>query len=268
MVLSEILEKSIIVVAHPDDEALWFSSILDEVDRAIICFLECESNPQWSIGRKKSLTEHPLKNLFCLGIDEAEVFSDANFRDPLITKYGIEITDQNLSSKKYIENYYKLKKELRTKLIDCDNVFTHNPWGEYGNEEHIQIYRVIRDLKEQLDFNLWFSNYSSNKSFKVMLKYISNAPSEYITLKTNKILSDHIKRIYKKNGCWTWYNDWKWFDQESFIKDKQLENGNDKYGHMFPLNLINVKISDDSDKKSDWKHRILSPFASKKKGQQ
>jgi hypothetical protein len=264
----EILQNSILIAAHPDDEILWFSSILDKVDKIIICFLECESMPNWTIGRKKSLTEHPIESTSCLDIDESEVFSDANFRDPIVTKNGIEITDKKKSDRKYIENFYKLKKELKTKLIDYDNVFTHNPWGEYGNEEHIQIYRVINNLKEELGFTLWFPNYSSNKSYKLMLKHIFNANSEYVTLKTNKILSDHIKRIYQKNGCWTWYDDWKWFDEESFIKDNQPENGVCKYGHMFPLNLINVKISNGLEKKPDRKHRLFRLFASKRTGSQ
>ena len=264
----EILAKSILVVAHPDDEVLWFSSILDKVGRIIICFLECGSMPNWTVGRRKSLTEHPIQSTSNLGIDESEVFSDANFRDPVVTKYGIEIADKQISDREYIENFYKLKKELKPKLIDCDNVVTHNPWGEYGNEEHIQLYRVIRNLKEELGFTLWFPNYSSNKSYKLMLKHISNANLEYVTLKTNKILSDQIKRIYKKNGCWTWYDDWKWFDEESFIKDNQLENGTYKYGHMFPLNLINVDISRDLDKKPDGKLRIFRLFASKIKSGQ
>jgi len=259
-------QKATIVGAHPDDEILWFSSILDKVDRTIICFLKCESMPNWTTGRIKSLTEHPIKNISCLRIDESEVFSVANFRDPVVTKYGIEIADKQISDRKYIENFYKLTKEMKTKLIDCKNVFTHNPWGEYGNEEHIQIYRVIKNLKEELGFTLWFPNYSSNKSYKLMLKHISNANSEYVTLKTNKILSDHIKRIYKKNGCWTWYDDWKWFDEESFIKDNQLENGTQKYGHMFPLNLINVNMSNKLGKKPDRKLRIFRQFAFKRKG--
>lgn len=262
----EILQNSILIAAHPDDEILWFSSILDKVDRIIICFLECESNAQWTIGRKKSLTEHPIQNTSSLDIDESEVFSDANFRAPVVTKYGIEITDKQISDRKYIQNFYKLKKELKTKLIDYDNVFTHNPWGEYGNEEHIQIYRVIRNLKKELGFTLWFPNYSSNKSYKLMLKHISNANLEYVTLKTNKKLSDHIKRIYIKNGCWTWYDDWKWFDEESFIKDNQPENDVCKYGHMFPLNLMNVDITSELDKKPDRKHRLFRLFASKRTG--
>ena len=254
--MDNLLKKAAIVVAHPDDEALWFSSILDKVDRTIMCFLKCESRPDWTIGRIKSLKEYPLQNISCLSLDESEVFSDANFRDPVVTQYGIEIADKQISDEKYIENYYKLKKELKTRLLDFENVFTHNPWGEYGNEEHVQLYRVMRNLKDETGFNLWFSNYSSNKSYKLMLKHISNAKLEYVTLKTNIALSDNIKEIYKSNGCWTWYDDWKWFDEESFIKDNQLLNGKSNYGHMFPLNLINVEITNNQKKRSNWKHKM------------
>ena len=33
------LERSVPIVAHPDDEVLWFGSILEQVDRIIICYV-------------------------------------------------------------------------------------------------------------------------------------------------------------------------------------------------------------------------------------
>lgn len=163
------MNKSILVAAHPDDEALWFSSILDKVDEVIICFLECDSKPHWGIGRKKSLSEYPMKNISCLGIDESGAFNGANWRNSVITTYGIEISNKDISDEKYIENYNKLKEGLENKLTDCRNVFTHNPWGEYGSEDHIQVYMVVKQLQESMNFDLWFSNYCSNKSFNLML---------------------------------------------------------------------------------------------------
>jgi hypothetical protein len=197
-------------------------------------------------------------------MDESEVFSDANFRDPVVTEYGIKIADRQISDRKYLENFHKLKKELTTRLTGCDNVFTHNPWGEYGNEEHVQLYRIVKDLKEKLNFNLWFSNYSSNKSFELMLKCMPHAPLKYVTLRTNKMLSDRIKKLYEKNGCWSWYNEWEWFDSESFINDTQVGNRTNKYGHMFPLNMINVHFSKNFGKVHDWKFRIFRMFYSKR----
>ncbi len=75
-----------------------------------------------------------------------------------------------------------------------------------------------------------------------MIRYISGFDSEYITLKTNKKLSKDITDLYKKNGCWTWYDNWKWFNEESFIKDETCQESVNKYGHVFPLNLIKVKV--------------------------
>jgi len=170
--LDEILKDSIIIAAHPDDEILWFSSILNKVGRIIICFLECEPNAQLTIGRKRTLSEYPMKNISCLEIAESMVFDDINFRNPLITKYGIEISNDNIAKKRYINNYYNLRKMLRNKLKDYQNVFTHNPWGEYGHEEHIQVYRVVKELQKEMKFNLWFSNYCSNKSIDLMLRHI------------------------------------------------------------------------------------------------
>jgi LmbE family N-acetylglucosaminyl deacetylase len=254
-----ILQNSILVAAHPDDEILWFSSILGKVDRTIICFLECKSKPDWTSGRAKSLKEYPLKNLSCLSLNESEVFSAVNFIDPIVTSYGLKIADKKISDQKYVENYHKLKKELKPKLIHYENVFTHNPWGEYGNEEHIQIYRVIKNLKDEIGFNLWFPNYSSNKSYKLMLKYISNEKLEYVTFKANKMMADSIKKLYMRNRCWTWFDDWECFNEESFIKDKTADDKEKKYGQIFPINMINVEVT----KALKQKTNIYSLFISK-----
>lgn len=260
-----MLEKSIIVAAHPDDEVLWFSSILDKVDEVILCYLDVKSNPQWSIGRKQSLSEYPLKNMSSLAVDESEAFFGTDFNNPVITRYGIEISRKGKSDKKYIENYHNVKEDLGKRLVGYQNVFTHNPWGEYGNEEHIQIYRIIKELQEKMEFDLWFSNYCSNISFPLIIKYISEFDSEYVTLKTNKKLSNDITDLYKKNGCWTWYDDWKEFDEESFIKDETCQESIEKYGHVFPLNLIKVKVQIESKEKSSIFRRLAVKIGNIKK---
>lgn len=258
----DMFKKSILVVSHPDDEILWFSSIFDKVEEVVFCFLDAKYNPEWTIGRKQSLSEHPLKNISCLGIDESEVFSTANWLDPAITTFGLRISDIRISDRVYKQNYYKLKKDLKNKLKGFCNVFSHNPWGEYGNEEHVQIYRVIKELQEHMKFNLWFSNYCGNKSFKLMLKYISGFNSEYVTLKTNITMSNNIKRLYKKNGCWTWYDDWKWFSEESFMKDGNIVKSSKKYGHIFPVNMIKEELPSNRFHKAI---RALSGIRVKKK---
>ena len=244
-----MLEKSVLIVAHPDDEILWFSSILDKVNEVIFCYCDVMSRPEWTAGRRKSISEYPKDNICSVGLQESEVFNFDNWRKPALGRYGIEISEKGASYTVYKRNYYKLKRYLADKLVNYRNVITHNPWGEYGHEEHVQIYKVVKELQEKLKFNLWFSNYCSNKSFNLMVKHIPDFDSEYITLKTDEMLWEEIKDIYKKNKCWTWYEDYKFLSQESFIKDITFHEQREKYGSVFPLNLIKVKVLVEPGKK-------------------
>jgi len=38
MQLSDLVKGAILIVAHPDDEVLWFSSLLCRVEKVVICF--------------------------------------------------------------------------------------------------------------------------------------------------------------------------------------------------------------------------------------
>ncbi len=244
MLFPAMLERSIIVSAHPDDEVLWFSSILEKVNEIVICFVNNESYPEWNIGRRKSLAVYPMRNLSILNIDQSEVFNGGDWNNPLMTEYGIEIANKKLSdrSEQYKKNYERLRQQLEKHLIGFRNVFTHNPWGEYGHEEHIQVYRAVKSLQGNLKFNLWYSNYVSNKSFKLMLGHLDRFHFDYASLETNKVLARDIRDIYKRNKCWTWYDHWEWYNEESFIKERNLEQGDKRVGNLFPINLIKVSL--------------------------
>ena len=239
-----MFEKSILVVAHLDDEVLWFSSILDKVDQIVVCYLGVKSHPEWTDGRKKSLMSHPLSNLTCLGLDESEVFEGPDWENPVVTEHGMAIQKKQFSDEVYKQNFKTLKERLESKLAGYQNVFTHNPWGEYGHVEHVQVFRIVKDLQIALKFNLWFSNYCSNKSFNLMLNYVSGFNSNYITLPTDKKMGQLLMQLYTNNNCWTWYSDYRWFNEEAFMKDKQEQDGItlQPQGHIFPLNMIKVWI--------------------------
>ena len=131
---TEITDRSILVVAHPDDEVLWFSSILRKVDEIIVCFLEVASRPDWTEGRRKSLASHPVGSITCLGLTESEGLNGANWRQPVLTKYGLEIRKSHdslagFSERMYTDNFATLVDRLRPMIRMYKNVFTHNPWG-------------------------------------------------------------------------------------------------------------------------------------------
>jgi len=252
-----MFEKSVLVVAHPDDEALFFSSIISKVDKIFFVFLNCPSRPQWSEGRRRSLNEYPLPNITCIGLDESETFHDTDWKKPKPTRFGMNTNKKSERNENYEKNYKLLKEYFSRNLKEYKNVFSHNPWGEYGHCEHVQIYRVLSDIRQEYQFNLWYSNYCSNKSFDFMIKYISGFENKYTTFQTNNILSEKLKNIYNKNNCWTWYKDWKGFHEECYILDSNIDGDMD-YGHIFPLNMIKLEKKYVTEKKTGSLNLISS----------
>lgn len=240
----EMLEQSIIVAAHPDDEVLWFSSILDDVNKVVVCYVGSESKPWWGVGRRKSLAEYPIKTISALNIDQSDVFSAADWQNPSVTEYGLELVNSSSCKRKdkYKNNYDELKRQLEKQLDGYRNVFTHNPWGEYGHEEHVQVYRAVKGLQGEMKFHLWYSNYVSNKSFKLMMKHIDQFCFEYVALETNRLLTTDVQRVYERNKCWTWYDGWECFKEDVFIKERVLQEAGNWRGRLFPVNLIKVGV--------------------------
>ena len=239
----DMLERSIIVAAHPDDELLWFSSILGRVNEVIVCYMGSESNPRLGVGRRKSLAEYPIKTISALNIDQSDiVFNAADWQRPVVTEYGIQIVhERNRTRKeKYKNNYDEIKHQLEKRLDGVRNVFTHNPWGEYGHEEHIQVYRVVKSLQAKMPFNLWYSNYVSNKSFKLMMQHVDRLCFECVTCEPNIVLTADVKSLYERNKCWTWYGDWECFKEEVFIQERVSQEARQWRGRLFPTNLIKV----------------------------
>lgn len=237
-----IYHNSIVVVAHPDDEILWLSSVLDKVDHILFCFIEYPPVPSLGKGRRGAISEYPLPNVSSLDIVEADSINGANWNRPVENEYGLRISLKKTAAKRYADNYCALREKLSEKLKGFENVFTHNPWGEYGHEDHVQVYRVIKDLQKQYGFNIWFSNYCGNRSFRLMLKYISGFNANYYTLQANIDLAIKIADIYKRHDCWTWYGNYQWFKDECLINDAELSNNNEEFGHIFPINFIKTNI--------------------------
>lgn len=240
-----MLERSIIVAAHPDDEVLWFSSILEKVDAVLVCFISNEVYPKWTAGRRHSLKEYPVKNISCLELHESGVLNGANWKNPVETEYGLKIVQESIPLQrvqKYTNNYDILKQLLGKHLEGYRNVFTHNPWGEYGHEEHVQVHRVVKALQSLMGFHLWYSNYVAEKSFAMMSGYRERVRCEAVARDTNKALARTVTEIYKKNNCWTWHNDWEGFKQETFIKETSQPESKSR-GRQFPINFIKVGAS-------------------------
>ena len=61
-------------------------------------------------------------------------------------------------------------------------------------------------------------------------------------MKTDKPLAESIAGLYKRNGCWTWYEDYKWCDHETFVLDIDHAEQKGRKGSVLSLNMIDVGV--------------------------
>ena len=239
--IAEIPGKSILVVAHPDDEILWFSSVLSDVDHIVLSYLGELVNPAFGDQRRQVLVDYPLQHkMSCLELVSLGLSRPRNFLDPQFSQYGIEFTDdQGVDEKlkeQYRENYRLLRSKLSQILAGYRNVFTHNPWGEYGHEEHVQVYRVIQELQKEMGYDILFSNYCSTRTVHLASLIVNSY--KVGTRAIDKTIALKILEVYERTNTWTWYENWVWPAQETFFKESFSDSQCMSAGTFLPLNMI------------------------------
>ena len=192
-----------VVVAHPDDEALWLSSALASAERVVYCFGELFNRPRDSEARRQALAVLPLSRIIDLAVPESGAGVCANWARPQPTPCGIQIT-QPAERTRYESNYAAILERLRSALAGCRAVYTHNPWGEYGHTEHIQVYRAVAALQAELGFTLWFSNYVGSRSWPLARLSGGLRWSERRIVPPDRTTARALRRVYRRHGAWTW----------------------------------------------------------------
>ncbi len=121
-----------VVVAHPDDEALWLSAALAEAARVVFCFGD-QFGGKKSAARRRAVAALKLPGLVSLGLVESGTRKLVDWTKTRFTASGVEIADAG-GQARYAANFTALVAALRPQLAGCDEVvYTHNPWGEYGH---------------------------------------------------------------------------------------------------------------------------------------
>ncbi len=208
------MTRSAVVVAHPDDEALWLSSVLGSADRVVLCFGDLFERPKMSEARRRAVAALPLPGLIDLKLPESGGGLSVDWAQPRLTEAGIALADR-AAEKRYTANFAVLTHELRTVLAGCDEVYTHNPWGEYGHAEHIQVHRAVAALQGELGYTLWFSNYVGAASW-LLAQEIGRRPcwAERRTVVPDAALARRLRDVYRRCGAWTWTRWHRWPDAE------------------------------------------------------
>jgi len=184
-------KKYSIVVAHPDDEILWASSIVQNAEKIIICFTKTNNSKIITAGREKSSIETP-KNFYFL-----------NFEEP--SNYGFE---SSAKSQKAIKIYKNLKKKLFS-LINSETIYTHNPWGEYGHIHHIELHKIVRSICKEKKLFLKVFGYFHLRTLSKRNYFINRNNLKVEKKEVSQKIFFKIKNIYLRNHCWTWPNSYK-----------------------------------------------------------
>lgn len=196
--------RSAIVVAHPDDEVLWLASALDKVDVVIMSFLASPSDRKLGARRRNVIYHYPRINVESVGMDEADCSMYVDWEALHLNEFGVELKDDR-ARQRYEANFITLSEFLRERLQGARDVYTHNPWGEYGHGEHIQVHRAVMTAQAELGFRVWFSNYVGH--FTLRLARELGGQEHFSTIdvsRIDKVLTSRIYREYRNSGCWTW----------------------------------------------------------------
>jgi LmbE family N-acetylglucosaminyl deacetylase len=203
-----------VVVAHPDDEALWLSSVVSSAERIVFGFGALFNRPRTSEARRHAVAALPLSGIVNLGIPESGVGFNSRQAQRVLTPAGVRISDATVRAR-YESNYVKLLEGLRAPLTGCRDVYTHNPWGEYGHAEHIQVYRAVTALQDELGYTVWFSNYVGPKSWnfvKGLAETLSWAQRSIVS--PDVATARTLMRVYRRHGAWTWTPVHRWPERE------------------------------------------------------
>lgn len=212
--------RPLLVVAHPDDEALWFSSLLSRKTTVVVCFLDYGAAPQLGPARRRALLAHPLAPR-CLGLREPDSLDRADWRAPRLDRAGLWLTDP-YARRRYRRAATRLETLLPPLMEGHDAIFTHSPWGEYGHEDHVLVHAILERAASRVGAALWVPLCAARKARPLARRFALDRGAERLTLPSDARLAAAIRKVYARHGCWTWHPRWKWPATETFVRAADL----------------------------------------------
>lgn len=217
-----LFDRLAIVMAHPDDEVLWACSALRAAERIVLVYGELKCGPDLTAGRIEAMAAFPLPTLDWLQMTEAGSFDSASWRHPKETDYGLYLHPSlrvmySFDPDRYRSQFAILQDRLRVSLKGMKNVIAHGPWGEYGHEDHVQLFRAVAGLAAEMGFRLWVPAYYAPKSEALMLRNLRYLGRPTEPLAIDHALATEIANIYKRTKTWTWFDSYVWPANERFL---------------------------------------------------
>lgn len=219
---ADILDRLAIVMAHPDDEVLWAGSALRAAEKIVLVYGDMPGWDEQNAGRKVAIAAFPLKTLDWLAMTESGVFDSASWPEVRETEYGLYPHRalrllHSFDPDRYRAQFALMRESLRPRLVGMKNVIAHGPWGEYGHEDHVQVFRVVASLAGELGFQLWIPAYVAPKSEMLMRRNLKFCGRPTPPMPIDGVFAEEIAQIYKRTKTWTWFDSYVWPKTEQFL---------------------------------------------------
>ena len=206
------------VVAHPDDEVLWLAPVIPDAKKLLAVFSVANGDPALTAGRELVLSEYPLRSFEFLGLQNADVYGQSDFLSRVPVEHGVSLmrSCRPERAERYRTNYPALLVALDPYVGPRMDIYTHNPWGEYGHEEHIQVNHAAVALAQRHGCSVWvWDGLSSSEliSQDVWLRAnyypdsaLDGLPSRELSVDLDRYRD--IRGLYQRHDAWTWRDDY------------------------------------------------------------
>jgi len=145
---------SILIVAHNDDQTLFFDPIMrSQANKTIL--LAGPPDGVTRFNHPNTLKVHATSTIYG-DKNLIPTFDLVSAQEWLANAYSKNHRDHNLAD--YYQTYAKVKaqvQQLQQQGIPVSRLVTHNMWGEYGHPNHRTVAAVVRTLGTDMNLDVW-----------------------------------------------------------------------------------------------------------------
>ncbi len=179
----------ILIVAHLDDEMLWFNP--DNFDRIFIVFRDRYQGTEFNQRRLQALSSHPYREkIICLNYEESGI---TNKRITLGPEEKID---------RFMDNWHRFEIDfsnlIKSQPEEVEAIYTHNQWGEFGHPEHVMINAVVNFFSGGLPIFCPQDLVDNRDPANGRFKEEKIDPFKFLAL----------RNFYQQHNIWTFRNDY------------------------------------------------------------
>lgn len=208
-----LVEGAALVVAHPDDEVLWFGSVAARVQSLFVCFEDPGNAPQVTRGRRRVSEAFPRPARW-LRLKEPRTWRRTPWNDPTYTPHGLKAIDPQ-TDRRVAETFAQLVEILERELAGARAVFTHNPWGEYGHADHALVHAAVRTVARARELPLLCPLVASLTSVRALRRPLV-AWGSPMRADVDIVFCERVRSLYVTHKVWTWDEQWKFWAHDVF----------------------------------------------------